>query len=273
MKNLKIGIFDSGLGGLTVLPFFQELLPKEQVVYFGDTARTPYGSKSNRTIINFALEITQFLEKEGVKAVLIACNTVSAIAIDSLREAFPSIPFFGIVEPAIEAVAREAEKGERIKIIGTRATISSKLYEEKLRLLRPDLELTATACPTFVPLIEEGLREGPLIKAAIDYHLPATELANCDSLLLACTHYPLLTSAIAELYPNLKLYNPAAYLIPGLVDYLQQNALLSNKKEAADIFYASDLSNNFRAMIAELAPAESQVLCPDNFSNVEELDN
>lgn len=253
MSEAAIGIFDSGLGGLTVLPYLRQILPEERIIYFGDTARTPYGSKSEATIGAFATEITNFLLSQKIKALLIACNTVSAVAVDLLRERFPQLPIFGIIEPAIAEVAAVATEGEAVLILGTKATIHSDLYGLGLSHLRPDLCLSSIACPTWVPLLEEGVRSGALLDAAIDYHLPPETMAQADSLILGCTHYPLLAPELQRRYPEIKLYNPSAYLPEQLAQYLAEQGLKSPEKTEPDLFYASDLSDNFQKMIRELS--------------------
>ncbi|MDO5734026.1 MAG: glutamate racemase [Eubacteriales bacterium] len=253
-KSAAIGIFDSGLGGLTVLPFLKAELPHEQLIYFGDTARTPYGSKSAKTILKFSSEITDFLLRRGIKALIIACNTATAIALPELRKKHPELPIFGIIQPVIQRLSRSAAPGERLLILGTKTTINSGLYESGLKVLRPDLELGAVACPTWVPLLEEGVRDGAFLDAAIQYHLPLDLVKNYDSLLLGCTHYPLLKNSLQRLYPGLKLYDPSESLVPVVKEGLSELKLLAEQKEAEDIFYASDLSSNFLNMITELLP-------------------
>ena len=258
-RQSGIGIFDSGLGGLTTLPYLKELLPEERLIYFGDTARTPYGSKSPRTIREFSRQITRFLLSQDIKALLIACNTASAVALDSLREAFPDLPIFGIIRPTIEAIDRLAVPGERLLVLGTKRTINSGLYQTELKKVRPDLELTAVACPLWVNLVEEGITKGPFLEHALRYYLPEETARDFDSMLLGCTHYPILRPELERLYPSLKFYDPAAFQVPQLHDYLKAHDLLAEKREREDLFYASDLSENFHRMIETLIPGTDAV--------------
>lgn len=258
-KQSAIGIFDSGLGGLTTLPYLKELLPDERLIYFGDTARTPYGSKSPRTIQEFSKQITRFLLSKDIKALLIACNTASAVALESLQEAFPDLPIFGIIRPTIEAIHKLAAPGERLLVLGTKRTINSELYQTELRNVRPDLDLSAIACPLWVNLVEEGITEGPFLEQALRYYLPENLEQHYDSILLGCTHYPILRPELERLYPEVKFYDPAAFQVPKLVSYLKTHHLLADERQKEDLFYASDLSENFHRMIETLIPGTDAV--------------
>ena len=171
MDNRPIGFFDSGLGGLTCIPHMMRDLPEEKIIYFGDTARTPYGSKAANTIRSFSMEIADFLVKSDVKMIVIACNTVSATCVEDLRKRFPQIPILGIIEPAAKAVAGSCRAGSRIGIIGTKVTISSGAYKKAIQARNPELKIFETACPAFVPLIEEGIIENDIMDLTIQYYM------------------------------------------------------------------------------------------------------
>ena len=191
-----IGIFDSGVGGLTVLHALLAALPAEDLVYLGDTARTPYGSKSAETITRYSLENVEFLVDKGVKMLVVACNAASATALDALR-ARHAIPIVGVIEPgARAAVART--RNRRVGVIGTEATITSGAYTRALRALEPGLELYTRPCPLLVPLAEEGWTDGPIARGVVDTYLASLGRSGIDTLILGCTHYPLLKSLIGE---------------------------------------------------------------------------
>ena len=188
MDNRPIGFFDSGLGGLTCIPHMMRDLPEEKIIYFGDTARTPYGSKAANTIRNFSMEIADFLVKSGVKMIVIACNTVSATCVEDLRRKFPQIPILGIIDPAAKAVADSCKDGSRVGIIGTKVTINSGAYKKAIQAHNPKLEIFETACPAFVPLIEEGIIENDIMDLTIQYYMDDFIRDNdIDTVVLGCT--------------------------------------------------------------------------------------
>jgi len=163
MDNRPIGFFDSGLGGLTSIPYIMKLLPNEKIIFFGDTARTPYGSKAVSTIKQFTMQIGAFLAKNNVKMIVIACNTVSATCLDDLRKAFPDIPVIGVISPTAKVVGDTCTEKDRIGIIATKVTINTNAYEEQILEKAPGLQLHSIACPAFVPLIEEGIIDHEII--------------------------------------------------------------------------------------------------------------
>ncbi len=189
-----IGVFDSGLGGLTVVRAIMERLPGYDILYFGDTARTPYGSKSPATVIKYAVENTEFLLSRGVRAVVLACNTTSSIAMDFLRRRF-DIPIFEVISPAVDLAVRISRQG-RIGIIGTRATIASGAYETLIKARRPESRVFARACPLLVPLVEEGWLKKPETRMIVKDYLRPLKTCRIDTLILGCTHYPLLAKLI-----------------------------------------------------------------------------
>lgn len=192
-----VGVFDSGVGGLTVAAAIRRHLGSENVFYLGDTARVPYGGKSKTTVQRYSVEIGGLLLAEGAKAIVVACNTASALAVDRLRELFRA-PVLGVVEPGARA-AVEASRSGKIAVIGTKATIASGAYERAIRAMDPAMEVTGISCPLLVPLIEEGiLDEDPILEAVLARYLSPLRNTGIDTLVLGCTHYPLAGKAIAK---------------------------------------------------------------------------
>lgn len=198
-SNLPIGLFDSGIGGLTVLQAIREAMPHENYLYLGDNARLPYGTKSPETISRYALQATRLLVARNIKMLVIACNTASAIALDELASAYPDIPIVGVVEPGAAAACANSESGH-IAVIGTESTIRGEAYPRAIRKIRPDAIIESKACPLFTPMAEEGLVCGEIAEMVARHYLgeifSQTRVPDC--LLLGCTHYPLLKSAIAK---------------------------------------------------------------------------
>lgn len=250
MDNRPIGFFDSGLGGLTCIPYLMKALPKERIIYFGDTARTPYGSKAPSTIRLFSMQIADFLVKENVKMIVIACNTVSSTCLAELQQKYPRIPIVGIIEPTAEVVAKTCSTENEIGIIGTKVTIKSRAYEDLINNLNSRLNLHTTPCPTFVPLIEEGIIEHEIMDLSIRYYLDHfISYHKIDTLVLGCTHYPLIRRNIEKIYPGLRIINPSEEIIQNITAQLSKNDLLSDEAVYENTFYASDLSENFVNMI------------------------
>lgn len=253
MNNRPIGFFDSGLGGLTCIPHLMEALPNEKIIYFGDTARTPYGSKAVSTIKSFSIEIADFLVSQDVKMIVIACNTVSATCLEDLRKKFPNLPIIGIIEPAAVETANGCDGHNRIGVIGTKVTIKSGIYEKLIHELKPEQEIHSVACPAFVPLIEEGIIENDIMNLTIKYYLD--DFINgfmIDTLVLGCTHYPLIRKNLEDIYPDLKIVDPSEIVISTIVEQLEKDNLLADVPRVENIFYASDLSENFINMIDKI---------------------
>lgn len=247
MDNRAIGFFDSGLGGLTSVPVLKRALPNEKVLYFGDTARTPYGSKSPDTVCKFSAQIVDYLVSKNVKLIVIACNTVTAMALDMLREKHPEVPIVGVIDPTARRVA--ADGVCNVGIIGTKVTIESGVYAESIHSLNPNINTYSLACPAFVPLIEEGIIDNEIMDLTIKYYMDDfVKNNNIDSLILGCTHYPLIAANIKRIYPELKLYNSSAEVISDVVDILTEKDMLAGENDFPDRFYASDLSENFLRM-------------------------
>ena len=232
MDNRAIGFFDSGLGGLTSVPVLKCALPNEKVLYFGDTARTPYGSKSPETVCKFSAQIVDYLVSKNVKLIVIACNTVTAMALDMLRKRHPEVPIVGVIDPTARRVA--ADNTLNVGIIGTKVTIESGVYAERIHELNPNINTFSLACPAFVPLIEEGIIDNEIMDLTIKYYMDDFVKKNqLDSL---------------RLYPKLRLYNSSAEVISDVVDILTERDMLAEENDFPDRFYASDLSENFIRM-------------------------
>ena len=195
-NSAPIGVFDSGIGGLTVARELMRQLPHESIIYFGDTARVPYGPKSPETVVRYSREITSFLRDQGVKAVVVACNTATAHALPTLREEY-ELPIIGVIEPGSRAAARATRSGN-VGVIGTQGTISSRAYERAISAEAPTAHIVARACPLFVPLVEEGWLEREATSLIAREYLGAFVEAKVDTLVLGCTHYPLLKRVIGE---------------------------------------------------------------------------
>ena len=247
MDNRPIGVFDSGLGGLTSVQELHRQMPEEKVIYYGDTARTPYGSKSPETIIRFATQIVDYLVARNTKMVIIACNTVTALALDSLRERYPAIPIIGVIEPTVRKVVSDG--CTRIGVIATKATIGSDVYGRELRTLDPDIRVCSAACPAIVPLVEEGLTDTDIMELTVKHYMDDFVAGgDFDDLILGCTHYPLVARHIRKLYPELRLYSSSAEVVSEAKRILTEGDMLASGSEFTDRYYASDMSDNFIAM-------------------------
>ncbi|MFQ5746658.1 MAG: glutamate racemase [Gemmatimonadota bacterium] len=224
MTEAPIGVFDSGLGGLTVLRAIRDRLPGESTVYLGDTARVPYGPKSAATIRRYALEATTFLRSHGVKGIVVACNTATARALPTIaREA--GVPVLGVVEPGARAAANRSRSG-RIGVIGTTGTIESGAYVEAIHAIRPDAEVAGVACPLFVPLVEEGWIDGDVAERTTESYLRPLLAKEIDTLVLACTHYPLLRPLLARIVgPETELIDSADATAEALAELLERHGM------------------------------------------------
>lgn len=261
MDNRAIGFFDSGLGGLTSIPYIMKMLPNERIVFFSDTARTPYGSKAESTIRNFTLQIGDFLVKNDVKMIVIVCNTVTAICLDELRAAFPHIPVIGVISPTAKVVADTCTPEEHIGIIATKVTVNSGVYDEKIHSRAPELQLHSKACPAFVPLIEEGIIDNKIMDLTIQYYLDDfIKEHDIDTLVLGCTHYPLLTENLHRLYPDMKLISSSKEVATAVQIELTKRDMLAETREGENVFYASDLSENFIQMIQRILGKDEEEL-------------
>lgn len=247
-----IGVFDSGIGGLTVAKAIGSLLPKEKIFYIGDTARVPYGGKSASTVERYSLEIVDLLLAENAKVVIIACNTASSLALPRLERTVP-VPLLGVVEPGARAAAAATHNG-RVGVIGTRATIISGAYESALKRFDSNLHVTSRACPLLVPLIEEGWLESPVTDQVIHGYLAPLVAEKIDTLVLGCTHYPLLRNTFARLLgPEITLVDSAENCAAATKELLEQKQLLTPKIEAGGIQVAlTDAADNFLSVAQEV---------------------
>lgn len=248
-KEAPIGVFDSGVGGLTVVREIMRQIPNERIVYFGDTARVPYGSKSKETVTRFSKQIVRFLQTHDVKTIVIACNTASAYALEELEREL-DIPIIGVVKPGAK-MAADTTQNNRIGVIATEGTIKSGLYTQYIQSLKKDAVIYGKACPLFVPLVEEGLWEDPVtIEIARRYLADLIEL-DIDTLILGCTHYPLIRSVIAEVMgERVNLINPAYETAIALKKLLQEKNLLNEQQPQLGTnpyqFYVSDGAEKFK---------------------------
>ena len=255
-KNAPIGVFDSGVGGLTVAREIMRNLPSEKIVYFGDTARVPYGNKSKETIIRFSRQITRFLREQQVKAVVIACNTASAFALDAVA-AEQDIPVLGVIEAGAR-VAAQKTVNKRVGVIGTRGTVGSGIHASYLKQLDPEITVIGKACPRFVPLVEEGWLHDPVTVDVATRYLEELKEKNIDTLILGCTHYPLIRSTIREVMgEGVCLVNPAYETALQLREVLGEMNLLSDgtgQEEFPYRFYVSDLAEEFKDFANSILP-------------------
>ncbi|HZV13260.1 MAG TPA: glutamate racemase [Candidatus Kapabacteria bacterium] len=240
-----IGVFDSGIGGLTVVHHLLRLLPNENIVYFGDTARVPYGGRSKEILRVYSLEDAAFLMSKNVKMIVIACNTVSAVGLEYVRARY-DVPVLGVIIPGAQAAVR-ATKNKKIGVIGTMATVSSNSYTEAILALNPTVEVISQPCPLFVPLAEEGWTTQKATELIADEYLAPFKRAGVDTLVLGCTHYPLLHDMIEKVMgPNVMLVNPGAETAQATKAFLtEHNMLNASGLKPRHEFYVSDVPLKF----------------------------
>lgn len=260
MKNIcdaPIGVFDSGVGGLTVAREIMRNIPEEHIVYFGDTARVPYGSKSRNTILRYSRQIIRFLKTRQVKAIVVACNTASAYALEEIRKEL-EIPIIGVVKPGAK-VACQATRNGNIGVIATDATIQSGIYTDFIRDQDSGIQVIGKACPLFVPLVEEGWLDDPVTVQIAERYLQEMKESNIDTLILGCTHYPLLRSTVGEIMgTRVQLVNPAYETALELKRLLKDEGLSNSGtgREETDRyqFYVSDASEKFIQVANSIIP-------------------
>lgn len=244
MSELQIGVFDSGLGGLSAVRELLKILPGENLVYFGDTARVPYGTRSEEVIRLFAKQDLRFLLEKNLKAVLVACGTISSVALDDLRQ-MTDIPIVGVVEPAAQAACKASASG-RIGILGTSATVKSGSYQRALHAIDPTAALTARACPLFVPLVENGYLDGDMVELAAKEYVAPLLQAKVDTVILGCTHYPLLKPVLGRLFGDgVTLIDSGKEAALALSRTLQASSSLSDRAQGMRRYYVSDEVSNF----------------------------
>lgn len=257
-RNAPIGVFDSGVGGLTVMREIIRLMPQERIVYFGDTARVPYGNKSQETVIRYSRQIIRFLQTQEVKAIVIACNTASACALETVEQTL-DIPILGVIYAGARA-AVEATLNGKIGIIGTEATIRSGVYTEEMMKLKKDIQVTGKPCPLFVPLVEEGLLHDSVTNEIASRYLACLKDKSIDTLVMGCTHYPLLRSTFKRLMGDgVTLVNPAYETALELRELLKELELnrteeLEHTEKEQYQFYVSDQAEKFTSFAASILP-------------------
>ena len=257
-NNAPIGVFDSGVGGLTVAREIMNQMPNEQIVYFGDTARVPYGNKSKDTIIGFSRQIVKFLRTKEVKAIVIACNTATAFALDAMQ-AENDIPVIGVIKSGAKAAAKTTKSG-KIGVIGTEGTINSGIYTSYLTQLKETIQVFPKACPLFVPLVEEGLLYDSVTIEVADRYFSELKGYGIDTLVLGCTHYPLIRHTLQKVIgDDVELVNPAYETARYLKKVLTERNLLHDPMKTQEhLFYVSDGAEKFKAFANTILPCKVQ---------------
>ena len=269
-KNAPIGVFDSGVGGLTVAREIMRQIPNERIVYFGDTARVPYGSKSKDNIIKFSRQIIRFLQTENVKAIVIACNTASALALDEMQQEF-DLPILGVVKPGAK-VAVETTVNKRIGLIGTEANIRSGVYTRYIKSLDDEAKVFEKACPLFVPLVEEGWLHDDITLQVASRYLEELKEKDIDTLIMGCTHYPLIRSTIRKVMGDkVNLVNPAYETAIELKNLLERDNLANkcdvDSPSSMYRFYVSDAEEKFKLFANSILPLDITMTKQINIEN------
>ena len=249
-KTNPIGVFDSGIGGLSVLKQFLRFLPYERYIYLGDTARVPYGNKSPETVIEYSKEASKFLLDKDVKLIVIACNTASSVALEAVRDSV-DVPVIGMIFPAAQAALRASVSG-RIGVIGTRATVASKAYEYTLTKLSDNrvLNIFQQACPLFVPIVEEGWLRHQATRIIAEEYLKDLKEKDIDTLVLGCTHYPLLSQMISDIMPGINLIDSGEHASVNAIRVLGETGMLADERDEYNFtpemeFYVTDIHSTF----------------------------
>jgi glutamate racemase len=268
INTAPIGVFDSGVGGLTVVKEIMNQLPGEDIIYFGDTARVPYGSKSKKTIITYTRQIVRFLMNKDVKAIVIACNTASAFALETVKSEV-DIPIIGVVKPGAMVAAKTTRNG-RIGVIGTEGTINSGIYGEFLSKTNPNVKVFGKACPLFVPLVEEGMIDDPVTYEMAKRYISVLLEKHIDTLVMGCTHYPLLRETIRKVVgEDITLVNPAYETAKSLSEVLTEKGLKNDPAPKLNHkFFVSDGAEKFRHFANTILPCE---VMETKDINIEEL--
>ncbi|MEG2513547.1 MAG: glutamate racemase [Acetivibrio sp.] len=254
-NHSPIGVFDSGVGGLTVVREIMRQMPSESIVYFGDTARVPYGNKSQNTVITYAKQIVKFLNTKNVKAIVVACNTATAFALDYLQQESP-IPILGVIKPGAKA-AFESTKNKKIGVIGTEGTINTGIYTKYLTSIDRNIEVFPKACPLFVPLVEEGLLYDSVTVEIAERYFSELKGYGIDTLILGCTHYPLIRHTLQKVIGDkVSLINPAYETAKSLKSVLEVHQLLSCQSQAVHQFFVSDSAERFKAFANTILPCD-----------------
>jgi len=244
VKNLSIGIFDSGLGGLTVLKEVRRLLPRENFIYLGDTARVPYGNRSPHTVTRYALECALFLLTKGIKMLVIACNTSSALSLNVLKKRLP-VPVIGVIEPAARQAVLLTQK-RKIGVIGTRATVKSMAYDKAVTRIDPSVSVLSIACPLFVPIVEEGLEDDKIAYLTAHKYLDRLKAEEVDVLVLGCTHYPILKNAIGGvLGGEVHILNAGLETARVVKSMLESRGLMKGRGSGSCRYFVTDSPESF----------------------------
>ena len=263
---LPIGVFDSGIGGLTVLKALTEALPQESFLYLGDTARLPYGTKSAKSVIRYVLQTTSLLKARGIKLLVIACNTATGVSLEALQDAYPDLPVIGVIRPGAEAACRSSRNGH-IGVIATESTVNAGVYEREILRIRPDARVFAKACPLFVPLAEEGWCDGQIATLVAERYLgDLVKETGIDTLVLGCTHFPVLAGAIQSVVgPDVTLVDSARTTAEFVQDMLERRDICSTTTARSLTFLATDGARRFARvggvfMHHALDPAEVEIV-------------
>lgn len=253
-KNAPIGVFDSGVGGLTVMKEIMHQIPNEKIIYFGDTARVPYGNKSKDTVLRFSRQIVRFLKTQEVKAIVIACNTASAYALPDIEKEI-DIPIIGVVRPGAKVAAQVTQNG-KVGVIATEGTINSHIYADYIKKINAQATVIGKACPLFVPLAEEGLWEDPVTDEIARRYLAELIDIGIDTLILGCTHYPLIRNTIKRFMgDSVHLVNPAFETAKSLKELLTEQGLLNTSRKKPEYeYYVSDGVEKFIAFADSVLP-------------------
>lgn len=242
--NRPIGVFDSGVGGLTVAKEIKRLLPHENIIYFGDTKHLPYGEKSKEAITKFTTDITKFLVQHDCKAIVVACNSATSNSIEAIREAAGNVLVIDVISPVAKKVAFELH--QKIGVIATKATVNSHAYKNTIRKYNRHIKVVELPTPLLVPIIEEGFRNTMVSKCAIEEYLSNKKLENIDSIILGCTHYPLIEKEIQQAFQGkVKVVNSPLIVVNQLIHEMQKLELLGNNEHPTYHFYLSDYTENF----------------------------
>lgn len=247
MTKQAIGVFDSGLGGLTILSALRRRLPKENLIYFGDTANVPYGSKSKDAVTRFSLAIARFLQDQGVKLIVVACNTASALALAELRKQI-SIPIMGVIEPGADKAVHTTKNGQ-IAVLGTEGTVKSRAYPKAILKRCKHAKIFQQACPLFVPLVEENWAHTPVARLTAKIYLDAVRNSGADTVILGCTHYPVLKPVISQILgKKVTLVDSADTLAEAVQHHLQQNGQAAQTGKGKLTVFASDDPQRFKRL-------------------------
>jgi len=261
LKNKPIGVFDSGLGGLTVAKAIMNMLPNEDIIYFGDTAHVPYGNRSAKQITGYVLDDVQFLNRYDIKAVVIACNTADSVAKKAVEEKY-DFPVYGVIDPASKMAALTT-RNNKIGIIATNATVNSGAYLKAIKSYNENAEIFQAACPLLVPLVENGrYRRGDgVIETVLFEYLEPLKQQGIDTLILGCTHYPLLADLISQMIPEVTLISSSEAAAANLATELEKSELLNDEKQMTNQFFVSDNPQNFQR--------QAEIFMGDTLSNIQ----